>query len=180
MGKRFNLQRKGIGKQIPPQHKRHPNTYKINTPPTNKDTPIHKPPHIIYTPPTRIIDIINNKRPQTKAHIKNMTPWKPASRCATNGCPELTHKARCPKHSREIEQKRREKEHWRDYGPEWRIIRKKILRAEPNCRNCGQPATEVDHIKPLKEGGTHDLENLRPLCKSCHSRRTYYDTLHKK
>lgn len=39
MGKRFNLQRKGKGKQIPPQHKRHPHTYKTNTPPTNKDTP---------------------------------------------------------------------------------------------------------------------------------------------
>lgn len=33
-------------------------------------------------------------------------------------------------------------------------------------------ATEVHHIKPLSEGGTNDLNNLMPLCKSCHSRIT--------
>jgi 5-methylcytosine-specific restriction protein A len=106
-------------------------------------------------------------------------PWKPASRCITAGCPELTHKARCKKHAREVEQKRLARETWRDYGSNWKFIRAKVLRAEPNCRLCGAQATEIDHIVPLKEGGTHDLENLRPLCKSCHSRRTYYDTIGK-
>jgi len=33
-------------------------------------------------------------------------------------------------------------------------------------------ATEVDHIVPLRAGGTNDAENLQALCKSCHSRKT--------
>ena len=85
--------------------------------------------------------------------------------------------ARCTEHQKQREKARVEREVWRDYGPQWKHIRRRVLRAEPNCRMCGEEATEVDHIVSLKEGGTHDLENLRPLCKSCHSRRTYYDTL---
>jgi 5-methylcytosine-specific restriction protein A len=107
-------------------------------------------------------------------------PWKPPSRCAAPQCPELTHNVRCPEHAREVEQKRKERETWRDYGPEWKLARAKVLKAEPNCRTCGEPATEVDHITSLKDGGTHDLSNLRPLCKSCHSKRTYSDTIRRK
>lgn len=107
-------------------------------------------------------------------------PNKPPHRCRHLGCYELVYTPRCSVHARAEEKKRKEKEVWRDYGSEWRVIRGKVLRAEPNCRMCGQKATDVDHIKSLKEGGTHDISNLRPLCKSCHSRRTYYDTLGKK
>jgi 5-methylcytosine-specific restriction protein A len=36
------------------------------------------------------------------------------------------------------------------------------------------PATEVDHKDGLGPNGPrgHDLDNLRSLCKSCHSRKT--------
>ncbi len=27
---------------------------------------------------------------------------------------------------------------------------------------------EIDHIKPVAEGGTEDLSNLRSLCRRCH------------
>jgi len=52
-----------------------------------------------------------------------------------------------------------------------------VLNREPLCRECLKqgrltPATEVDHIVPLASGGTNDLENLQPLCHSCHSRKT--------
>lgn len=104
-------------------------------------------------------------------------PMKPPTRCVAPGCPELVQGARCAEHQRQKDKTRRERETWRDYGPEWKHARARVLRAEPNCRNCGGKATEVDHIVPLKDGGTHDLANLRPMCKSCHSRRTYYDTL---
>ena len=97
-------------------------------------------------------------------------PWKPASRCITAGCPELTHKARCKKHAREVEQKRLARETWRDYGSNWKFIRAKVLRAEPNCRLCGAQATEIDHIIPLSSAKTEDevyklchYTNLQPL-----------------
>lgn len=53
-----------------------------------------------------------------------------------------------------------------------RISRSKRAR-EPLCRLCKaagryEPATIVDHIRPLADGGTHDESNLMPLCKACH------------
>jgi hypothetical protein len=44
---------------------------------------------------------------------------------------------------------------------------------EPLCRLCLsagkiEPATVVDHITPIAEGGTHETDNLMPLCKRCH------------
>jgi 5-methylcytosine-specific restriction protein A len=105
-------------------------------------------------------------------------PWKPERYCLTPGCGELTPRGRCPRHAAEIEKARKERETWRDYNsPQWRAIRRKVLQLEPLCRFCGEKATVVDHIQPLKDGGTHDPANLRPLCKRCHDRRTWEDTL---
>ena len=38
------------------------------------------------------------------------------------------------------------------------------------CGKCGKAGRlEVDHIKPLEDGGTlYDLGNLQTLCRSCH------------
>jgi 5-methylcytosine-specific restriction endonuclease McrA len=44
------------------------------------------------------------------------------------------------------------------------------------CSRCGAPANTVDHIRQLIHGGTHDLSNLRPMCKSCNSRLGAQDT----
>lgn len=30
---------------------------------------------------------------------------------------------------------------------------------------------EVDHIVPISKGGTHELANLRVLCRYCHKKR---------
>jgi 5-methylcytosine-specific restriction endonuclease McrA len=31
---------------------------------------------------------------------------------------------------------------------------------------------EIDHIKPLTNGGTNDVDNLQLLCKSCHKEKS--------
>lgn len=42
-----------------------------------------------------------------------------------------------------------------------------------SCAVCGtdQGEMHIDHIIPRKVGGTHDLDNLRVLCKSCNLRK---------
>jgi 5-methylcytosine-specific restriction endonuclease McrA len=41
------------------------------------------------------------------------------------------------------------------------------------CQICGTDEGEmhIDHIIPRKSGGTHDLDNLRVLCKPCNLRK---------
>ena len=60
----------------------------------------------------------------------------------------------------------------RGYGAQWRRVRAEHLEMEPDCRSCGAPAREVDHIVTRRSGGSDDHDNLRSLCKPCHSRRT--------
>lgn len=42
------------------------------------------------------------------------------------------------------------------------------------CASCGVQGRpwQADHIVPLVEGGTHDMENLRTLCVPCHKVET--------
>jgi 5-methylcytosine-specific restriction protein A len=60
----------------------------------------------------------------------------------------------------------------------WRRCRMEYLALNPFCQECGKeqrmiPACEVDHVKPLREGGApYDWDNLRGLCKPHHSQKT--------
>jgi len=63
----------------------------------------------------------------------------------------------------------------RGYGGEWQRLRAAHLAIEPDCRECGKPATDVDHIVARRQGGSDDDYNLRSLCHACHSRRTSLD-----
>jgi 5-methylcytosine-specific restriction endonuclease McrA len=55
----------------------------------------------------------------------------------------------------------------------WKIARDEHLREEPNCRVCDQPATHVDHIVPIAEGGADlDPANLRSICRQHHKSKT--------
>lgn len=64
----------------------------------------------------------------------------------------------------------------RGYDSRWQRVRAAYLRNHPDCVACGASATDVDHILPLRSGGSHDLDNLRSLCHRCHSRRTARDS----
>lgn len=56
-----------------------------------------------------------------------------------------------------------------------------VLAAEPLCRRCDEmgvvtPASMVDHITPLNQGGARlDRANLQPLCDPCHAVKTARD-----
>lgn len=44
------------------------------------------------------------------------------------------------------------------------------------CRNCGKTETLVlDHVKPLRAGGTNHPNNLQCLCHSCNSKKVKTD-----
>jgi 5-methylcytosine-specific restriction protein A len=66
----------------------------------------------------------------------------------------------------------------RGYDHRWRKIRLAVLADEPLCRMCHErgritAAQEVDHIDGNSRNNERD--NLRPLCKPCHSGRTARD-----
>lgn len=62
----------------------------------------------------------------------------------------------------------------RGYGREWRKFRLLYLADNPLCVLCKElnritPATVIDHIKPMSQGGAKfDPDNLRAVCKTCH------------
>ena len=57
----------------------------------------------------------------------------------------------------------------------WRKLRLSILQDAPLCVHCEQVGTitlaqMVDHIEPVRLGGNFwDVDNLQPLCNSCHA-----------
>ena len=65
----------------------------------------------------------------------------------------------------------------RGYDWSWAKVSKYVRTNEPVCRHCKNAlATMVDHIKPLKQGGDRlALDNLQPLCNSCHAIKTAKD-----
>lgn len=40
------------------------------------------------------------------------------------------------------------------------------------CWICGDPATDIDHVKPFGAGGAHALANIRPICRWCNARKS--------
>lgn len=109
-------------------------------------------------------------------------PRRPPTPCGKPGCGKLSHERFCDDHAREEKReldRDRPSAARRGYGHRWRKLRLMVLREEPLCRDPfgaheGQPvpATDVDHIMPRERGGTDARENLRPLCKRCHSEKT--------
>lgn len=60
----------------------------------------------------------------------------------------------------------------RTSDPKWRRLRSRILNRDFNRCFCGAAATDVDHIKPVAEGGTDDESNLRAICAYHHAHKS--------
>ena len=50
-----------------------------------------------------------------------------------------------------------------------RARRDQYLTEHSVCAECGSNAQEVHHVKMLRNGGTNDPDNLKALCKRCHT-----------
>jgi uncharacterized protein YdaU (DUF1376 family) len=60
-------------------------------------------------------------------------------------------------------------------GTRWQKIRVAVLDRDGwACMSCGaRDVLEVDHIKPLAAGGSHDMRNLQCLCRPCNRRKSF-------
>ena len=110
-------------------------------------------------------------------------PRKPKRPCSYPGCSKLTDGMYCEEHQKLIDSQynkyQRDKKTQKFYqSKEWKLAKKRHLQIEPLCRECKKngkftKATMVDHIVPIKQGGSPlDDNNLQSLCWSCHSRKS--------
>lgn len=108
-------------------------------------------------------------------------PRRPPRACAAPSCPALVDVgARCPDHARALRSEvdsLRPSAARRGYDATWRRIRLAHLKRQPLCVECDRagvavPATDVDHVLPLRRGGTHAASNLQSLCHFHHSSKT--------
>ena len=84
--------------------------------------------------------------------------------CSFPRCPGYAvFRGRCAQHAQTTTQ--------RGYGASWQATRAVVRHQERECRECGATSDlTVDHIRPQSMGGTNARDNLRVLCRPCHSR----------
>jgi 5-methylcytosine-specific restriction endonuclease McrA len=102
-------------------------------------------------------------------------PYAPPRHCP-RGHPPFTG-SRCPQCAAAYD-RRRGTRSARGYDADWQTFRRAYLRRHPICCvvGCGQPATDVDHITALRDGGPRlDAGNCRAMCRAHHSQRTIAD-----
>jgi 5-methylcytosine-specific restriction protein A len=97
--------------------------------------------------------------------------------CLEPGCGSFAEdylNRRCLVHSKERDGVIHNKDRKRVYNSNrWRYLRRKQLSLNPLCQVCGELATEVHHVIPLAANGkAYDLDNLKSICTSCHSKAT--------
>jgi 5-methylcytosine-specific restriction protein A len=114
-------------------------------------------------------------------------PYSPKKPCGYSMCAALVeHGTRyCERHQAADRRRGREQDRargsaaMRGYDRLWQRFRLVVLSERPLCEDCRSagrrltPATEVHHVRALRDGGARlDPENVRALCKACHSKRT--------
>ncbi len=113
-------------------------------------------------------------------------PFSPKKPCAYPGCGVLVDRKQvyCAKHKREknaaVNANRESTDKF--YNTQrWKKLRAFFRKRHPLCEECLKegrlnPSIIVDHIKPIKEGGSPlAWDNLQALCWSCHSMKTLRD-----
>lgn len=58
-------------------------------------------------------------------------------------------------------------------GRRWMKLRAQVLARDPVCQVCQRAASaQVDHIKPLCQGGGDSYDNLQGICIACHATKS--------
>ena len=111
----------------------------------------------------------------------------PKKLCTASGCRNVVEDgdgSRCPQHRVALRQPKRVYDHHYHQGKHiyssarWQRLRDSYLAQNPLCVRCATfdivtPATMVDHIIEIKDGGAvWDWDNLQGLCNCCHAAKT--------
>ena len=98
--------------------------------------------------------------------------------CTHPGCGVLVRdgSGRCAKHPKPQWQKKAT-ETKRIGGRRRKALRAALIDANPLCAECSRQGRvtlgdERDHIVPLAEGGTEDVDNTQLLCVPCHKAKS--------
>jgi len=110
--------------------------------------------------------------------------------CTYTACPKLTTRkdGRCEEHPRPFfrrkpREDKRPSASERGYNWTWYKLRNSYLKKNPLCEHClkegiTKPASEVDHIIALVDGGARlDANNLQSLCFQHHRLKTRQDAI---
>ena len=95
-------------------------------------------------------------------------------RCIITGCRDFAvpGTSRCPRHPYKSGWGRRPSSTPASaYRGDWPERRASQLKREQNCRICGRPATQVDHIIANQHGGSNREDNLCLCCIRCNLKK---------
>jgi 5-methylcytosine-specific restriction protein A len=104
-------------------------------------------------------------------------PWAPGTACVCGGVKRQGRCDRCDRGKRARDTRKSAAE--RGYDWQWQKFRKRFLAEHPLCEDCISEgrvgaATDIHHKQKLRDRPElkYEEENLVPLCKMHHDRRT--------